>query len=534
MTSSFHETKPCNFADKPTPPRDVAVTDVCAESCVVSWNVPEDDGGAPISGYVVEAMDLESRGKWKEVGNSTSDKLNYKCTALKEGHKYKFRVRAKNRVGASEPAEAKDAVVAKNPWGPPGPPTDLDIADWDKDRVDLKWQRPSKDGGAPITGYAVECKERFSSEWVTCLSTDTDATEGSVKDVIVEGKSYEFRVRAVNKAGPGAPSEPTKQVVVKSRFVRPFIKGGGMKDVVIKCGQTLSWEVSYGGEPLPEVAWKIEARGCESQIVADGNRITIDRYESSTVLTVRKCLRADNARYRLVLTNSSGTAETEADGVVLGAPSRPLGPLEVVDVRAKKATVKWNRPEDDGGSPITGYVLEKMDLDTGIWVPCGEVGPDQEEKVVEGLQAGKKYKFRVKAVNKEGASEPLESEKAVEAKNPYREPDPPRNLEIADWDNESASLKWEEPAFDGGRPITHYVVEQKGKFDADFVEVLKTEDASLEAVVGELRERQVYEWRVRAVNKAGPSKPCEPTPKHTCWYRNSKSGNEHGTNSDLN
>ena len=517
------ETKCCHyFADKPTPPRDVAVKDVFADSCLVTWNVPEDDGGAPISGYVVEAMDLESRGKWMEAADSTvADELSFKCVNLMEGHKYKFRVRAKNRKGVSEPAEAKDTITAKNPWGPPGPPINLEVTDWDKDRVDLKWEKPLKDGGAPITGYMVECKERFGLDWVKCLRTETEATEGSVRDVIAEGKSYEFRVRAVNRAGPGAPSEPTKQVAVKSRFVRPFIKGDGMRDVVVKCGQTLSWEVAFGGEPPPEVAWFCGERAIE----ADGSRVTIENREGgSTVLTVRKCVRADNAKYRLVLTNSSGTAKTEADGVVLGKPSRPLGPLEVIDVRAKKATVKWKRPEDDGGTPITGYVVEKMDLDTGLWVPCGEVGPDEEEKVVEGLQAGKKYKFRVRAVNKEGQSEPLESDKAVEAKNPYREPDPPRNLEIFDWDNVSVTLKWEVPAFDGGRPITHYVIEQKGKFDTDFVEVLKTEDARLEAVVGELRERQVYEWRVRAVNKAGPSRPCEPTDKHTCWYRNSKSG----------
>jgi hypothetical protein len=35
--------------------------------------------------------------------------------------------------------------------------------------------------------------------------------------------------------------------------------------------------------------------------------------------------------------------------------------------------VKWNKPEDSGGSAVTGYVLEKMDLDIGRWVPAGEV-----------------------------------------------------------------------------------------------------------------------------------------------------------------
>ena len=389
--------------------------------------------------------------------------------------------------------------------------------DWDKDRVDLSWEPPLTDGGAAITNYLIECKERFSSNWVQCHLTSDETCKGSVTDVIVEGKSYEFRVKAVNKAGPGLPSEPTKQVAIKSRFVKPFIVGDGMKDIVIKCGNILSWDITYKGEPDPEVKWL-----CGDQEIVPNDRITIDKYSRNTVLTIRKCDRKDTAKYKLVISNSVGEAETSADGVVLGSPARPGGPLEVTDVRAKKATLKWKKPEDDGGTPITHYQLEKLDLDTGKWIPCGEAPADAEEFKVEGLQPGKKYKFRVKAVNKEGASEPLESKEPVEAKNPYREPDPPRNLEIHDWDNKSVTLRWKEPKFNGGRPVTHYIIEQKGKFDVDFIEVLKTKDASLEAVVEDLREKQLYEFRARAVNKAGPSLPCEPTPKHLVKHRNSK------------
>lgn len=38
---------------------------------------------------------------------------------------------------------------------------------------------------------------------------------------------------------------------------------------------------------------------------------------------------------------------------------------------------------------------------------------------VTGLQPGKNYKFRVRAVNKEGESAPLETDKAILAKNPF-------------------------------------------------------------------------------------------------------------------
>lgn len=68
---------------------------------------------------------------------------------------------------------------------------------------------------------------------------------------------------------------------------------------------------------------------------------------------------------------------------------------------------------------MTGYVIEKMDLDTGRWVAAGEVGPDQDTFTATGLTPKKKYKFRVKAVNKEGESEALETDEAIMARNPY-------------------------------------------------------------------------------------------------------------------
>lgn len=47
------------------------------------------------------------------------------------------------------------------------------------------------------------------------------------------------------------------------------------------------------------------------------------------------------------------------------------GPLEVTDIHAEGCKVKWEKPEDDGGSPVKEYELEKMDVATGKWVRVG-------------------------------------------------------------------------------------------------------------------------------------------------------------------
>lgn len=66
---------------------------------------------------------------------------------------------------------------------------------------------------------------------------------------------------------------------------------------------------------------------------------------------------------------------------------------------------------------LTIMKLKNLTLSQGNGFPCGR--STEPEANISGLQEGKPYKFRVKAVNKEGESEPLEAEKSIIAKNPF-------------------------------------------------------------------------------------------------------------------
>jgi len=69
---------------------------------------------------------------------------------------------------------------------------------------------------------------------------------------------------------------------------------------------------------------------------------------------------------------------------------------------------------------IAGYVVEKCEDGTDFWekVP-GTIPSSKNNHVVKDLEPGKKYKFRVKAQNKFGPGQPVETNTAILAKNPF-------------------------------------------------------------------------------------------------------------------
>lgn len=98
----------------------------------------------------------------------------------------------------------------------PGVPGTPEATDWDKDHVDLKWTPPASDGGSPITGYVIEKREKGTGKWIKAAEVPPDDCKGTVPN-LDENTEYEFRVRAVNAAGPGEPSQTSKAVVTKPR-----------------------------------------------------------------------------------------------------------------------------------------------------------------------------------------------------------------------------------------------------------------------------------------------------------------------------
>ena len=74
--------------------------------------------------------------------------------------------------------------------------------------------------------------------------------------------------------------------------------------------------------------------------------------------------------------------------------------------------------KEDGGSPVTNYIVEKYDPAKDAWQKISSFTKTPSYEVF-GLDEGKPYKFRVTAENSLGNSIPLETETTVVPKNPF-------------------------------------------------------------------------------------------------------------------
>ena len=84
----------------------------------LSWTGPANDGGAPVTSFILEMKEATMR-DWMENCSlcveeieMEGDQYRGRCENLSEEYQYRFRVIAVNKAGKSQPGPSSDNVVA--------------------------------------------------------------------------------------------------------------------------------------------------------------------------------------------------------------------------------------------------------------------------------------------------------------------------------------------------------------------------------------------------------------------------------------
>jgi len=96
-------------------------------------------------------------------------------------------------------------------------------------------------------------------------------------------------------------------------------------------------------------------------------------------------------------------------------PSPPRN-LKVVETNKDYVVLSWSSPDSDGGSPLTGFLVERKDVTKTSFVSAGRCDAGTFQFRVTKLIEGNEYEFQVAVENEIGQSDWASLDKPVKAK----------------------------------------------------------------------------------------------------------------------
>uniref|UniRef100_A0A3Q3K560 Titin n=1 Tax=Monopterus albus TaxID=43700 RepID=A0A3Q3K560_MONAL len=490
-----------NVLDTPGACQNLKVAYVTKNSCMVSWENPEDNGGTEITHYIIECRQPSQRG-WTLVSSDCTKRLIK--APLTEGCEYFFRVSAQNKIGAGPPTETKTPILAVDPIEKPGEPIDFHISEIGKTFCFLKWKKPDYDGGSRNLGYHVEKIPKAAEEWER-LHRGAIKETYFMADRCIENQIYQFRVQTKNEGGESS-WVTTAEVLVKEQLVEPEIKIKLDGTLVVKAGDSIPIEATVKGKPHPDVKWTKDENKEE---IKKGPRLQIETGADFSKLLLTAARRSDSGKYVVTASNSAGTCSAHAKVNVLDRPG-PVRDLKVSGITTDRCHLAWEIPEDDGGCDIYNYIIEKCETKRGVWSVHSNAVITTKAKVTRLIE-GNEYMFRVRAENKMGPGPAVQSETIV-AGTQFSVPDAPEAPEVTKIAKEEMTVQWSEPEKDGGKPITGYLLDKKEEHAVRWSPVNKDPVPGTRLTVTGLLPHHDYQYRVKAVNEIGTGSPSKPSP----------------------
>ncbi|XP_043852237.1 myosin light chain kinase, smooth muscle isoform X2 [Dromiciops gliroides] len=202
--------------------------------------------------------------------------------------------------------------------------------------------------------------------------------------------------------------------------------------------------------------------------IQESEHIKIESNENGSKLTILATRQEHCGCYTLLVENKLGTKQAQVNVTVVDKPDPPAGTPCASDIRSSSLTLSWYGSSYDGGSAVLSYSVEIWDSVDKEWK---ELTTCQSTSFsVQNLLPDREYKFRVRAINVYGTSEPSqESELTTVGEKPE---EPKDEVELSDDDEKEPEVDYRTVAINTENKVADfYDIEERlgsGKFGQVF------------------------------------------------------------------
>jgi titin len=353
------------------------VTTAGNASVKIGFRPPSSDGGSVITNYQYSL----NNGAWTDRTPASSS-TPLMITGLTNGVNYSIRIRAVNAAGGG----VASWPVSAMPMTTPGAPQGLS-AQASHRSATMSFTHPAETGGVSITHY--QWSLDGGQTWT--VTTQASRSTPMLMQDLINGRTYQIRVRAINLAGAG----PASNVAT----VMPCTTPDFPTNIRVEPGDRSALmyftpPTQTGGAPILNYQYSI-----------NNGQTWLTRSPASSSSPILFSGLTNGTRYALKIraVNAAGPGLeswtfTVFPRTVPGAPN-----ITAVQPGNGMANLVIQAPSNTGGASLTNY---EYSLDGGLQWRARWPAHAGSNLMISGLVNGLTYAVRVRAVNEAGPGDP--------------------------------------------------------------------------------------------------------------------------------